>query len=287
MRAVLPLLLLMIATAVVRAQFFTDVPDGTRLCRDVTDAAYHQLMEGYPDGAFRPAQPLTRAGAVMIYARLLSVALKGFMVMPGAAEALPVFDDVPATHWMRPAATFLAEHGLAPRGDGARFLTAAPVTRGDLAVALYRLQHAGMAAVPADAAGWLHERSLLPEAWLASLEAPVTRGEVARLLNDLLLYLTQHAMTEGTITRFDDGGKGQRWMYLDTAIGPCKLVLPDVGVEVTDEAALREGMAIRTISDAVNGGGQTYYRVRKATVLPTEIPTSRPLSSATPAAPPQ
>lgn len=203
----------------------------------------------------------------MVYARLLNVSLKGFMVMPGAPEALPRFADVPAKHWMRPAAAFLAEHGLAPRSDAENFRPNASVTHSELALELYRLQHAGTAAAPEEAVAWLHERSLLPDEWLTTLAAPATRGEVAHVLGDLLIYLTQHAMTEGKIARFENG-KDLRWMHLDTAIGPCRLALPDVGVEVSDNAALREGMTIRTISDAVNGGGQTYYRVRKVTVLP-------------------
>ncbi|OPZ82192.1 MAG: Cellulosome-anchoring protein precursor [bacterium ADurb.Bin429] len=259
------LLLLFWLTSSVRAGFFPDVPDGTRLSRDVTDAAYHQLMEGFPDGAFRPELPLTRAGAVMVYARLLSVSLEGFMVLPGASVSLPEYADVPPAHWMRAAAAYLAERGMLPPVEGDRFVPEGPVTRGEFLRGLYRLMHEG--ALSDDAIAWLNDRCLLPDGWATAFDVPITRGEVARALGDVLLYLTQHAMTEGAITRISEAEDGLRWVELDTAIGPCRLALPVVGVMVEGADALREGQTIRTISDAVNGGGTKYYRVRKVTVL--------------------
>jgi hypothetical protein len=270
MRVLLPCCLVLGLLCLVlpaRAQFFPDVPDGTLLARDVTDAAYHQLMEGYPDGAFRPNAPLTRADAVMVYARLLNIALRGFMVLPGTGDAqMPRFTDISEKHWMRAAAAFLTQHGMLHPAAGNRFRPAQPVRRGEFIVELYRLQHAGTVVTPPEAMAWLDERGLLPTGWTA-LEAPVTRGEVARALGDLLLYLTQHAMTEGTITAIEAERDGLRWVKLDTIIGPCRLAMPVRGVTMDGVEELREGMMIRTISDAVNGGGKSYYRVRKVTPL--------------------
>lgn len=271
MRAILSLLAVALLFAPVRAAFYTDVPDGAPLSHDITDAAYHQLMEGYPDGAFHPSQPLARADAVMVYARLLNVALRGFMVLPGAGVKAPEFADVSATHWLRPAAAFLAQKGVPLRALAGSFQPTAPVSRGEFVVELYRLLHAGVVVSEAEAASWLGERSLLPAGWQAELKAAITRSEVARTLIDVLAYLTQHAETEGAIASLSDSQDGRRWMELDTAIGVCRLALPDRGVEMTGTDALQIGMKIHTVSDAVAGGGQTYYRVRKVTVLPKEM----------------
>ncbi|HOF87319.1 MAG TPA: S-layer homology domain-containing protein [Armatimonadota bacterium] len=263
-----PCLLLVFGLALsARAGFFPDVPDGTRLSRDVTDAAYHQLMEGYPDGAFRAEWPLTRAGAVMVYARLLSVALEGFMVLPAEPVALPAYADVPDAHWMRAAAAYLAERGMLPP-SGTRFEPARPVARGEFLRGLYRLMHEG--ALDDAAIAWLDERCLLPAGWGEALNAPITRGEAARVLVTVLFYLTQHAVTAGTITSVGAEADGLRWVELDTRIGPCRLAAPVRGVIIEGADDLREGQTIRTISDAVSGGGEKYYRVRKVTVLPDE-----------------
>lgn len=249
-----------------RAAYFTDVLDNGSTNRCIMDAAFHQLMEGFPDGTFRPTQPLHRAERVMVMARLLNTALKGFMVLP--ATPLPESsDDIPAAHWAAPAAQFLGEHGLPTPIDHAN----AVVTKGDFLVEVYRILHAGARTTPTAAAAEFRDNALIADSWLSRLQAPITRKETARLLEDFLYYLTQHAVAEGTITRLETDAEGFRWATLDTAIGECQLCLPTRGVVITggSEDAVRIGATIRTLSDAVGGTGGRgkYYRAREVTVI--------------------
>ncbi|RAU92608.1 S-layer homology domain-containing protein, partial [Paenibacillus sp. YN15] len=54
------------------------------------------ILSGYPDGSFRPDQPLTRAETVVLLNRML-----GRSGVPGEAAAMPeaAYKDLPAGHW--------------------------------------------------------------------------------------------------------------------------------------------------------------------------------------------
>jgi hypothetical protein len=268
MRASL-LALLLLAGVFARAAFFTDVAEGGHRGRTIADMAYHQLMEGFPDGTFHPDAPLLRADTVMILARLLNTSLKGFMVLPGQGPAALRAADVPDRHWMHAAADFLSARGMLPAPTDGRFGPAQPVSRGQFLQALYRLQHRGTTVNPAEAAAWMEARDLLPAGWGDDLAAPAVRAETAGLLDDLLLYLTQHAETEGTVTALETDADATRWVKLDTAIGPCRLALPTRGVVIHggEQADLKPGAKLRTLSDAVSAV-TPYYRVREVWLLP-------------------
>ncbi len=247
--------------------YFSDVASDDADGHWITDAAYHQLMEGFPGGAFLPNQPLSRAEAVMVLARLLNVSLKGFMLLPGPADtrALPARTTV----WMTAAAQFLAEQGkLSPViSDG--FSPNLPMTRGDFLLALAQLAGDGSARTPATAFQWGTDESLAPLEWDNSLAVPITRRETARLLERTLIYLTQHAVTEGKIVEFSTDDTDNRWVTLDTPIGAARLVLPPRGVLLADATQddLRPGARIRTLSDTVSGKNGLYYRVREVRLV--------------------
>lgn len=253
------------------AQFFSDVPAGTADGRDVTDAACQQLMEGYPDGTFRPDAPMRRAESVMVFARLLNIALRGFMVLPGSGLADLHFTDVPATHWMFAAAQFLTKHGMLDPGTGTPFRPKQVLTRGEFAAGLYRILHAGAIVTPFAAASSLAEDALLPAAWSDRLSMPVTRREVALALNTTEFYLTQNAVTQGKIVRVETDEKGEHWVILDTVLGEGRLYLPQRGIVVRGGVLedLRAGTVIRTMSDAVPAPKGSYFRVRDITILPS------------------
>jgi hypothetical protein len=53
---------------------------------------FHQgVVQGYPDGAFRPERPITRAE----FAKMMASAYN----LPVSHPAVPTFSDLPATHW--------------------------------------------------------------------------------------------------------------------------------------------------------------------------------------------
>jgi hypothetical protein len=259
------------------AQYFPDVPASAPDSRVITDVAYHQLMEGFPDGQFLPEAPLTRAESVMVLARLLNVAIRGFMVLPGtpvpAGEVL--LPDLASDHWMRRAALFLAERGMLPIPPAAAVEPRTPMTREAWSLALYRLMHAGQGAERATVATALEEADLLPKAWPQAWEKPVTRREIARILEQAMYYLTLHAVTEGTVTALETDDRGERWVRLQTPLGEARLCLPLKGILVeggTDDT-IAVGMRIRTLSDAVVTHTARYFRVREVTLLTGEKAT--------------
>lgn len=248
------------------AQFFSDIPATDRNATVITDAVFHQLMEGYPGGVFAPDQPLRRVEGIMVTARLLNIALKGFMLLPGTPQTA---ERLTAPAWADPAAHFLLEHGMWPYTATDDWQPQTPLTRGEFAQLLYRLLHTGASGDTATAMATLVDAAVLPEPWAAPA-APVTRGEVARVLEETLVYLTQHATTEGVIRAFESDEDGTRWVCLTTEIGEGRLCLPRRGVLMAPEDCdLHAGMRIRTLSDAVSSSNHgTYFRVREVTILP-------------------
>ncbi len=268
----LALLALLICPLVVRAQFFADVRQGDADFQCIGDAGYHQLMEGMPNGVFDPDRPVTRAESVMVQARLLNIALRGFMVLPGPALPAPHFADVPDTHWMQAAARFLAERGMLFDAGHSRFRPTTPMSRGEFVAALYRIMHAGKSVTPSHAMQALIDAYLAPAAWMEQRDTPILRREVARVTEACLYYLTQHAVTEGDIIQFEIDDEQKRWAILETDIGECRLYMPARGILLTQGTAqdLRVGARVRTLSDAISSMRDgKYYRVREVTIIAT------------------
>ena len=251
-------------------QFYTDIPITDFDLEAIQNAAANQLMEGYPDGAFHPEYSVRHRESVLVMARLLNVSYKGFMVLPSPTVVHPLVTGVPARHWLYPAARFLAQHGMLDNTVKISPLAATPVTRGELLTDLSRLLHMGDSRPLEESAQEFADDSLLPDGWKDCYDAPVTRRELARLLDNLLNYLTQHAVAEGTITAFETDENGDRWVHLDTAIGEARLCMPTRGIIVQggSEDTVRAGMKIQTLSDVVAGThSKPYFRVREVTIL--------------------
>lgn len=255
----------------VHAELFHDVPMTDADCIAIEDIALNQLMEGFPDGNFRPERTASRAEGLMVMARLLNISLKGFMILPGETVENPDLENIPQDHWLHPAAMFLAERGMIDDTVYQNVASTDPMTRAEFLASLARLLHAGATQTVASAVQEFENRGLFPEEWSGALGEPITRREMARLLDRTLYHLTQHAVAEGTVMALETDEQGQRWVYLDTPIGQARLYLPTRGVVVVgnDEKNIAEGMKVRTISDAVSGaGGRPFYRVREVTILP-------------------
>lgn len=114
------------------------------------------ILQGYPDGSFRPAKPVTRAEFVVVTVRAL-----GWRVQPGAE---PVFRDAPAIpSWARPYIAAAQENGLI-NGDGETFRPQAFVTRAEATSLLVRLTDRLAAGLPSPAELTCRDRSAIP-AW--------------------------------------------------------------------------------------------------------------------------
>ncbi|WP_236334058.1 X2-like carbohydrate binding domain-containing protein [Paenibacillus auburnensis] len=73
-----------------QGQGFTDIA-GSWAKAAILKAQAAGILKGYPDGSFRPGQPLTRAETVVAMNRVLGISAAG--------SAATKFSDVPATHW--------------------------------------------------------------------------------------------------------------------------------------------------------------------------------------------
>ncbi|MBW4840237.1 MAG: S-layer homology domain-containing protein [Paenibacillaceae bacterium] len=77
------------------------------------------IVSGYADGKFRPAAFITRAEAVTVINRAL-----GRGPLFGSSDELPVWRDVPQTHWaFHDIAEASTEHAAKPRAEGGEELS--------------------------------------------------------------------------------------------------------------------------------------------------------------------
>ncbi|MDI6822764.1 MAG: PQQ-binding-like beta-propeller repeat protein [Bacillota bacterium] len=157
------------------------------------------LMQGYGDGSFLPAAPITRAELATVLAR--------YLVATGPGEGYVTrFADV-GEHWARPHILALEQRGFVqgePASDGTvKFRPDDPVTRAELAALLARIRGAtapspGFTSRFADVgSSWardyiaaMEEEGLLKgtsqgKKYLFRPLAPATRAEVATILSRL------------------------------------------------------------------------------------------------------
>ncbi|MCL6639461.1 MAG: S-layer homology domain-containing protein, partial [Firmicutes bacterium] len=106
-------------------QYFVDVSPGHWACGVIQSAVDAGLFKGYPDGTFRPEQPVSRAEVAVLLLR--------FANAPQVDVELPELADMDSTHWAaEPVAVVLKAGLLGLSGQGA-FAPEEPVTRSDMA----------------------------------------------------------------------------------------------------------------------------------------------------------
>jgi hypothetical protein len=93
---------------------------------------YHRYIMGYPDGTFRPENPITRAEVATIFSRLLRPNLDG--VTPAK------FPDLPTTHWAARHIAVVIEKGLMKGDPQGTFRPDSPITRAELATVVARFK---------------------------------------------------------------------------------------------------------------------------------------------------
>lgn len=113
----------------VRYSQFTDVGNGAWYDAAVTDMSARSAVNGYADKTFRPLNPVTRAEAVAVLARLSGADL--------GAQPVSAFSDVSRSAWYAPYVDWAVSTGVAD-GMGDVFRPESPITRQDLCVMLMR-----------------------------------------------------------------------------------------------------------------------------------------------------
>ncbi|WP_240374282.1 S-layer homology domain-containing protein [Bacillus piscicola] len=100
---------LAIVQPVSAASSFTDVPEDYWAYEEMDEMVSEGIVSGYPDGTFRPQQPVTRAQSAVILGRALDV--------DTVKRAEPVFSDVTPTTSGAGYIAALVEEGIFKEGD--------------------------------------------------------------------------------------------------------------------------------------------------------------------------
>ncbi|MFZ5814688.1 MAG: S-layer homology domain-containing protein [Bacillota bacterium] len=103
---------------------FPDLPEHHPDQAAVLFLAERQMIQGYPDGTFRPEHALTRGAAIKLAVQVAGLA-------PSHTERPLPFADLPPDHWSRPYVRAGLAAGLVTGGD--RFQPEQSLTRGELA----------------------------------------------------------------------------------------------------------------------------------------------------------
>lgn len=100
------------------------------------------IINGYPDGTFRPGQPVNRVEALVMM--LNTGKVKHDLIIPNSYYGRPYWDtpNDPATKWYISYAWFAQEHDLT--GNEYYLYPGANMSRGELADMLYRYHQAGL-----------------------------------------------------------------------------------------------------------------------------------------------
>ncbi len=108
---------------------FPDVKEGEWYVRYIIDAADLGIIEGYPSGNFKPAQTVNTAEFLKMLSKTFDL-----------PENLPQdFADVDSSAWFAPYVGNVPEWELFPERGVAFLEPAREMTRGEVAVALYRI----------------------------------------------------------------------------------------------------------------------------------------------------
>ena len=156
----------------------TDVV-GTAYADAATTLADLHIMNGYPDGTFRPSASLTRAEAITAVIRALGLDKTARAISPGSD-----FADVPTDHWAAGYVTFGVQKGLVKGVSPGVFAPGDSVTYAQAVALLLR-----MLDLESRVTGvWPTGYTLLAYdlGWLSgitySADAPASRGDFALML---------------------------------------------------------------------------------------------------------
>lgn len=108
---------------------FSDVPVGSSFLTYVNTAISLKAISGYPDGTFRPNNPVTRAEGLKIVLGVMQTALE-------RVEG-PVYADVGKNDWCAPYALWNRDHEVLS-ATGGNFHPNSPLTREEVAGIIYQ-----------------------------------------------------------------------------------------------------------------------------------------------------
>ena len=108
---------------------FTDVPVTAWFYNAVSAATEAGIVTGYPDGTFKPQNPITRQEAAVVLARLLDL---------GEGDSPSFTDSDQIASWAANAVTFVAVAGIVGGYPDGSFRPDSPITRAETVIVLDR-----------------------------------------------------------------------------------------------------------------------------------------------------
>ena len=108
---------------------FTDVPVTAWFYDVVSTAVEAGIVTGYPDGTFKPQNPITRQEAAVVLARLLD---------PGEEDSSSFTDDDQIASWAANAVNLVAAAGIVGGYPDGSFRPGNPITRAETVIVLDR-----------------------------------------------------------------------------------------------------------------------------------------------------
>lgn len=125
------------------AAVYTDVSENYWADRYIEYLSGRNIISGYPDNTFRPAQPVTRAEFAVMLAHA-----QGLTTDPTSTRP---FSDVPAGHWASGAIQSVAQRGWIAGYPGGRFAPNQPITMAEMYTVVSQV--AGEPDLPSDQVG--------------------------------------------------------------------------------------------------------------------------------------
>ncbi|ADG82117.1 S-layer homology domain-containing protein [Thermincola potens] len=110
---------------------FKDVPAGAWYAQDIAAAVRAGLIKGFGDGTCRPDRPVTREELAAILAQALNLQTSG--------KELHFNDQRDISSWAKTGVAAAAAHGLVKGFPNGAFRPAAPASRAECAVMIYRM----------------------------------------------------------------------------------------------------------------------------------------------------
>ncbi|PID03026.1 Parasporal protein [Sporosarcina sp. P2] len=237
-------------------QIFSDVAASKHFAQAVNELAERHVIGGYPDGTFKPGNPVTRGQAAAIIVKLTGIDTSNVKD--------PHFKDVAKTNGSYQAIAALAQANVIGGYEDGRFGPNDPVKRGQLASILVkafdlpRYDFYGMKNPFKDVAGnQSHSASILilhqfgiaggisPDRF--GVNQPVTRGQAAKMMNAtedekpaMVSFKPEELGMDGiySVIWKEDQDVYESIVARDTAYGPGRLQL----------IALKEGTATLNVS---------------------------------------
>lgn len=119
--------------------FWDVVPEAWYMPYLRSAVTYGNIIQGYPDGSFKPAQVVNRVELLKIFLKSANVALPNCTMQP--------YPDTPIqadTEWYMDFVCYSKMHQLMDTDYYGNFNPAKPMTRGDVAMLFYRFDNRGM-----------------------------------------------------------------------------------------------------------------------------------------------